>query len=75
MTSRLSMASAGLRRVIGALGRGAPHVIFDGIGFAGAGAIAYGAWLVYAPAGYLVGGALAMGLSVLFGRKLEASGK
>jgi hypothetical protein len=46
-------------------------VIADGLGFAGAGAIAYGAWLVYVPAGFLVGGALAMALSILFGRKLE----
>jgi hypothetical protein len=43
----------------------------DGLGFAGAGAIAYGAWLIYVPAGYLVGGALLMAMSVLFGRKLE----
>ena len=51
--------------------RRAPHVVVDGIGFAGAGAIAYGAWLIYVPAGFLVGGVLAMALSVLFGRKLE----
>jgi len=65
------MASAGRRRALAAIGRVAPHVIADGMGFAGAGAIAYGAWLIYVPAGFLVGGALAMALSILFGRKLE----
>ncbi|WP_439399058.1 hypothetical protein ACRQ5Q_16910 [Bradyrhizobium sp. PMVTL-01] len=55
--------------------RRAPHVVFDMVGFAGAGAIAYGAWLIYVPAGFLVGGALAMALSVLIGRKLEAATK
>ena len=69
------MALAGLRRALGGTGRAiasrVPHVIADGLGFAGAGAIAYGAWLIYVPAGFLVGGTLAMGLSVLIGRKLE----
>jgi hypothetical protein len=69
------MALAGLRRATARTGRAiasrTPHVIADGLGFAGAGAIAYGAWLIYVPAGFLVGGALAMALSVLIGRKLE----
>jgi hypothetical protein len=69
------MALAGPRRALGRTGRAiasrVPHVIADGLGFAGAGAIAYGAWLIYVPAGFLVGGALAMALSVLIGRKLE----
>jgi len=69
------MALAGLRRAFarigGAVVRRVPHVIADGLGFAGAGAIAYGAWLIYVPAGFLVGGMLAIGLSVLIGRKLE----
>jgi hypothetical protein len=65
------MASARLRKSLAAIGRRAPHVVNDALGFAGAGAIAYGAWLIYMPAGYLVGGALAMALSVLAGRKLE----
>jgi hypothetical protein len=48
-----------------------PHVVADALGFAGAGAIAYGAWLIYVPAGFLVGGVLLMALSMLIGRKLE----
>ncbi|WP_176936690.1 hypothetical protein [Bradyrhizobium brasilense] len=59
--------SAALRR--------APHVAFDMVGFAGAGAIAYGAWLIYVPAGFLVGGTLAMAISILVGRKLGAAAK
>jgi hypothetical protein len=69
------MALPGPRRALTRLGRAIarrlPHVIADGLGFAGAGTIAYGAWLIYVPAGFLVGGALAMALSILFGHKLE----
>ena len=71
MAGRFSRVSAGLRRAIAAAARRVPHVVVDGLGFAGAGAIAYGAWLIYVRAGFLVGGTLAMGLSVLIGRKLE----
>jgi hypothetical protein len=69
----LSRASAGLRSGLAAAVRRAPHVVNDAIGFAGAGAIAYGAWLIFIPAGFLVGGALLLALSVVFGRKLERS--
>jgi hypothetical protein len=68
------MASARLRKFVALLMHAAPHVVVDGLGFAGAGAIAYGAWLIYLPAGFLVGGVLAMALSFLFGRKLESKG-
>ena len=75
MPQSFSMALAGPRRALARIGRAivrrAPHVLADGLGFAGAGAIAYGAWLIYVPAGFLVGGALAVALSILFGRKLE----
>ena len=40
--------------------RALPDLLRDACGLAGAGAIAYGAWLVYAPAGYIVGGALVL---------------
>ena len=67
------MASSGLRRLAAAVRRAAPHVILDLAGFCGAGSIAYGAWLIYVPAGFLVGGVLMMALSILFGRRLEAT--
>lgn len=38
---------------------------------AGCGSIAYGAWLVYAPAGFLAGGFLAVVLGVLAGGRLN----
>ena len=60
------MASARLRKVLASAALRVPHVIADGLGFAGAGAIAYGAW-----AGFLAGGVLLMALSILIGRKLE----
>ena len=69
------MASSGLRRAFVAAARRVPHVLIDGMGFAGAGAIAYGAWLIFVPAGFLVGGVLLMTLSLLFGRRLEARHK
>lgn len=75
MASRWSRASAGLRKTLAVILLRSPHVIFDLLGFAGAGAISYGAWLIYVPAGFLVGGTLAMMLSVLIGRKLEAAAK
>lgn len=35
-------------------------VVPDGLMMAGAGALSYGAWLIYQPAGWLVGGALVL---------------
>jgi hypothetical protein len=67
------MVSSGLRKALRVAARRGPHLAVDGMGFAGAGAISYGAWLIYAPAGFLVGGVLLMALSFLFGRKLEAA--
>lgn len=40
--------------------RALPDLLRDACGMAGAGAIAYGAWLVYPPAGFIVGGALVL---------------
>lgn len=35
-------------------------VVPDALMLAGAGGLSYGAWLIYEPAGFLVGGALAL---------------
>ena len=40
----------------------------DIIMLAGAGSIAYGAWLVFEPAGFMVGGALGIGIGYLIAR-------
>jgi hypothetical protein len=71
VAGRFSRASAGLRKALASAARRTPHVVADALGFAGAGAIAYGAWLIYVPAGFLVGGGMLMALSMLIGRKLE----
>ena len=41
------------------------NLLREGAGMAGAALIAYGAWLAYAPAGYLVAGLLLMAGAVL----------
>ncbi len=43
-------------------------ISWDVAGLAGAALISYGAWLVYAPAGYIVGGALLLAGSLLASR-------
>lgn len=40
------------------LGIAAPALIRSAIGISGAGLISYGAWSIYEPAGYIVGGIL-----------------
>lgn len=40
----------------------------DAAGIAGASLIAYGAWRIYAPAGFIVGGALLLAGSLLLAR-------
>lgn len=48
-----------------------PVLVRDLVGLAGAGLVAYGAWLIYPPAGFLAGGALliaAAALAALAGR-------
>ena len=43
----------------------APVFVNDAIGAAGLGCVSYGAWLVYRPSGFIVGGILAVTTSVL----------
>ncbi|CAB4167394.1 hypothetical protein UFOVP860_17 [uncultured Caudovirales phage] len=45
---------AGARSVVAGL----PVILRDLTGLAGAGLVAYGAWLIYPPAGFIVGGVL-----------------
>lgn len=40
----------------------------DALMLAGAGGISYGAWLVYVPAGYVVGGLFALAAGVVLAR-------
>ncbi|WP_319798315.1 hypothetical protein [Nitrobacter sp.] len=42
-----------------------PEITRDIFGLAGAASVSYGAWMIYPPAGFIVGGALMMLGSVL----------
>lgn len=42
--------------------------LIDVIGLGGAGSISYGAWLVYEPAGFIVGGVLMLAIAILISR-------
>lgn len=72
MAGRLSRAWSGLRRASSATLKATPHFVNDLAGFIGAASIAYGSWLIYQPAGFLVGGGLLIALSMLIGRRLDA---
>jgi hypothetical protein len=58
-------AAGGLR----ALGKLAKDWSPDALMAGGAGGIAYGAWLVYQPAGFIAGGLLVLAAGVLAARK------
>lgn len=45
-----------------------PVVIRDLAGLGGAGLVAYGAWLIYVPAGFIIGGVLLILAAVLAAR-------
>ena len=47
-----------LRRGARRIGAAAPVILRDAIGLAGAAAVAYGAWSIYAPAGCIVTGVM-----------------
>lgn len=50
----------GICAVGGAMGRALPTVVRDITGIAAIGSIAYGSYLVYPPAGFIVGGAIVL---------------
>lgn len=45
-----------------------PVITRDLVGLAGAGLVAYGAWLIYVPAGFIIGGVLLILAAVLAAR-------
>jgi len=53
------------------LKRLAGNALTDGLALAGAGLVAYGAWLAWPPAGAIVGGLALIGFSVLLGLREE----
>ncbi|HLW94047.1 MAG TPA: hypothetical protein VKS25_01595 [Solirubrobacteraceae bacterium] len=47
------------------LAEAVPVLLRDAAGLSGIGLISYGAWLVYAPAGYIAAGALLLALALV----------
>jgi hypothetical protein len=59
-----------LKRAAMAIVRAVPEVAIDVSALAGASAIVYGAWLIYEPAGFIVGGLLVLaGVALLAARR------
>jgi hypothetical protein len=48
---------------------GLPGALCDVAGFAGAALVAYGSWLFWEPAGFIVGGILLIAIAILFGKR------
>lgn len=57
-----------LKGIVRSAGSNAASGAADALFLAGAGAVSYGAWLMYAPAGFIVGGVLAMVAGVIVAR-------
>lgn len=60
MNSRLVKAVSSARIFAGSVAAAARDWTPDVLLLGGAGAVSYGAWLVYVPAGFIVGGVLVM---------------
>lgn len=57
-----------LKRLTQAIVAGAPLMVREGLGLAGAGAVIYGTGLIYPPAGWILAGLMAMGVAFLLAR-------
>ncbi len=71
MTTFFRTVPGRLRNVRRAIGAVLPDLLRDVAGIAGAAAISYGAWQVYRPAGWIVGGALAVAGAWLYRTQAE----
>lgn len=49
-----------LRKISRSIGAVLPGIILDAAGIAGVGLVAYGAWMIYPPAGFITGGVLVL---------------
>lgn len=47
-----------IRAALAAAWEGVPTLLWNLTGLAGGGLVAYGAWLIYQPAGFIIGGVL-----------------
>ncbi len=68
----LKFAGRVLRSAVSFAGATVPALLRDGTGLAGAIAIAYGSWLIYVPAGYIVGGVLLIIFAILTAPRSQA---
>ena len=66
----LKRVAAGASSAAAALGRLLPDLIREVAGYGGVALLAYGAWMVYPPAGFIVAGAL-----LLIGSLLAVKGR
>jgi hypothetical protein len=57
-----------MTKFLGALLNALPMLLCDLVGIVGAAAVAYGAWQIYGPAGWIAGGTLAVGGAWLIAR-------
>lgn len=57
-----------MKKALAGLVRAVPTFLRDATGLAGAGSIAYGAWLLHPAAGFIIGGVLALGGAFLAAR-------
>jgi hypothetical protein len=53
------------------IARAAPAIVRDVAGLLGGGLIAYGAWLVYEPVGYITLGAMLLAAAVINARRAD----
>lgn len=71
MKQRLSRVLSAARNGVRAAFRKLPSLLCDLAGFVGASLISYGGWLIYVPAGFVIGGLLLLTFAFLAGRKIE----
>lgn len=57
-----------------AVAKATPGTLVDLAGLGGVGAIAYGAWRIYEPAGFIVGGLLVLAGAIVLGAKASRRG-
>lgn len=61
-----------MRAVLKTIAAAVPAIVRDAIGLTGFGLVAYGAWLAWHPAGFLVGGAVAVLTAWLLGLRNDS---
>lgn len=71
MGQRFSPVLSAVSKTLRAVGRLMPSILCDAAGFGGAVLVSYGAWLIYAPTGFITGGILLIVFAVFVGIRLN----